>query len=90
MQAINLNDIETIEIQSELDPGMRVRVGFPISSATGTAVFISGPFQISFFLKSLRWLSWPAITETLNNAIAAILTPPHVARRTATRLRRAT
>ena len=46
MQAINLDNIETIEIQSELDPAMRVRVGFPISSATGTAASASVYFEL--------------------------------------------
>jgi quercetin dioxygenase-like cupin family protein len=46
MQAIDLNNIETIEIQSELDPARRVRVGFPISSATGTAASASVYFEI--------------------------------------------
>ena len=46
MQAINLDNIETIEIQSDLDPAMRVRVGFPISSATGTAASASVYFEL--------------------------------------------
>ena len=46
MQAINLNEIETMEIQSELDPTARVRVGFPISSTTGTAASASVYFEL--------------------------------------------
>ncbi len=46
MQAINLNSIETIDVQSELDPASRVRVGFPISSATGTAASASVYFEL--------------------------------------------
>jgi len=37
MQAVDLNNVETMEIESALDPTRRLRVAFPISSATGTA-----------------------------------------------------
>jgi quercetin dioxygenase-like cupin family protein len=37
MQAIDLTTVETMPIQSALDPTRRLRVAFPISSATGTA-----------------------------------------------------
>jgi mannose-6-phosphate isomerase-like protein (cupin superfamily) len=46
MQAINLDNIETFDFQSELDPAMRVRVAFPISSATGTAASASVYFEL--------------------------------------------
>jgi quercetin dioxygenase-like cupin family protein len=37
MQAIDLNDVQTMDVESALDPTRRVRVAFPVSSATGTA-----------------------------------------------------
>jgi mannose-6-phosphate isomerase-like protein (cupin superfamily) len=46
MQAIDLNTIELMEIQSALDPTRRVNVAFPISSATGTAASASVYFEL--------------------------------------------
>jgi mannose-6-phosphate isomerase-like protein (cupin superfamily) len=41
MQSIDLNSIETMQIESALDPARRPRVAFPISSTTGTAASAS-------------------------------------------------
>lgn len=46
MQAIDLNDLELIHIESPTDPTRRLRVAFPISSATGTAASASVYFEL--------------------------------------------
>jgi mannose-6-phosphate isomerase-like protein (cupin superfamily) len=46
MQSIDLDNLETMEIQSALDPARRVRVAFPISSASGTAASASVYFEL--------------------------------------------
>jgi quercetin dioxygenase-like cupin family protein len=46
MQIVDLNTIETMNLQSALDPARRVRVAFPISSATGTAASASVYFEL--------------------------------------------
>jgi len=46
MQAVDLRDIELMEVESALDPTRRVRVAFPISSATGTAASASVYFEL--------------------------------------------
>ncbi len=46
MQAVDLRDIELMEVESALDPSRRVRVAFPISSATGTAASASVYFEL--------------------------------------------
>lgn len=46
MQAVDLRDIELMEVESEIDPTRRVRVAFPISSATGTAASASVYFEL--------------------------------------------
>jgi len=46
MQSIDLESLETMEIQSALDPARRVRVAFPISSASGTAASASVYFEL--------------------------------------------
>jgi mannose-6-phosphate isomerase-like protein (cupin superfamily) len=46
MQTIDLSTVETMEIASALDPARRLRVAFPISSATGTAASASVYFEL--------------------------------------------
>jgi quercetin dioxygenase-like cupin family protein len=46
MQAVDLNDIETMDVESALDPTRRLRVAFPISSSTGTAASASVYFEL--------------------------------------------
>lgn len=46
MQAVDLRDIELMEVESALDPSRRVRVAFPISSATGTAASACVYFEL--------------------------------------------
>jgi quercetin dioxygenase-like cupin family protein len=46
MQAIDLGTIETMEIQSALEPARRLRVAFPISSSTGAAASASVYFEL--------------------------------------------
>jgi mannose-6-phosphate isomerase-like protein (cupin superfamily) len=46
MHAIDLNTVELMDIQSAIDPTRRVRVTFPISSATGTAASASVYFEL--------------------------------------------
>lgn len=46
MQAVDLNDLEMIEIESALDPTRRLRVAFPVSSATGTAASACVYFEL--------------------------------------------
>ena len=36
MQAIDLSTLELMDLESALDPTRRIRVAFPISSATGS------------------------------------------------------
>lgn len=46
MQAVDLNAIELMHIESALDPTRRIRVAFPISSATGAAASASVYFEL--------------------------------------------
>ena len=46
MQAIDLNALELMDLESALDPTRRLRVAFPISSATGTAASASVYFEL--------------------------------------------
>jgi quercetin dioxygenase-like cupin family protein len=46
MQAIDPAAIDTVEIESALDPARRLRVTFPFSSATGTAASASVYFEL--------------------------------------------
>lgn len=46
MQSVDLTTIETMPIESALDPSRRLRVAFPISSATGTAASASVYFEL--------------------------------------------
>ena len=46
MHVVDLNAVETVEIESALDPTRRVRVAFPISSATGTASSATVYFEV--------------------------------------------
>jgi quercetin dioxygenase-like cupin family protein len=46
MQTVDLQNVETMEIQSALDPARRVRVAFPISSTSGTAASASVYFEL--------------------------------------------
>jgi mannose-6-phosphate isomerase-like protein (cupin superfamily) len=46
MHAVDLQSIETMEIQSALDPTRRLNVAFPISSATGTAASATVYFEL--------------------------------------------
>jgi quercetin dioxygenase-like cupin family protein len=46
METVDLQAIETMEIESALDPARRLRVAFPISSATGTAASASVYFEL--------------------------------------------
>jgi len=46
MQAIDLNTLELMDLESALDPTRRLRVAFPISSATGTAASASVYFEV--------------------------------------------
>ena len=46
MHVVDLNTVETIGIQSAIDPARRVRVAFPISSATGTASSATVYFEV--------------------------------------------
>ena len=46
MHVIDLNAVQTIDIESALDPSRRVRVAFPISSATGTASSATVYFEV--------------------------------------------
>jgi mannose-6-phosphate isomerase-like protein (cupin superfamily) len=47
MQALELNAVELMEIASEIDPTRRVRVAFPMSSATGTAASAAVLFEVA-------------------------------------------
>ena len=47
MQALDLSAVELMEIASELDPTRRVRVAFPMSSATGTAASAAVLFEVA-------------------------------------------
>jgi mannose-6-phosphate isomerase-like protein (cupin superfamily) len=47
MQALDLRSIELMEIASAIDPTRRVRVAFPMSSATGTAASASVYFEVA-------------------------------------------
>lgn len=47
MQALDLGSVELMDIRSELDPTRRVRVAFPMSSATGTAASASVLFEVA-------------------------------------------
>jgi mannose-6-phosphate isomerase-like protein (cupin superfamily) len=46
MHAIDLTQVETMEVESALDPTRRVRVTFPFSSATGTAASAAVYFEL--------------------------------------------
>lgn len=46
MQAVDLTTLETMPIESDLDPTRRLRVAFPISSATGTAASACVYFEL--------------------------------------------
>jgi mannose-6-phosphate isomerase-like protein (cupin superfamily) len=46
MQAIDLTTLELMDLESALDPSRRLRVAFPISSATGTAASASVYFEL--------------------------------------------
>jgi mannose-6-phosphate isomerase-like protein (cupin superfamily) len=46
MQTVDLSTVETTEITSALDPTRRLRVAFPISSATGAAASASVYFEL--------------------------------------------
>jgi len=46
MQAIDLSTLELMDLESALDPTRRIRVAFPISSATGTAASASVYFEV--------------------------------------------
>jgi quercetin dioxygenase-like cupin family protein len=46
MHVVDLRTIETMDIESALDPARRVRVAFPISSASGTASSASVYFEV--------------------------------------------
>ena len=46
IQAIDLNTIDLMEIESPIDPARRLRVAFPISSATGTAASACVYFEL--------------------------------------------
>jgi hypothetical protein len=46
MHAVDLSTVEMIDIESALDPTRRLRVAFPISSATGTAASASVYFEL--------------------------------------------
>lgn len=46
MLAVDLNDLEMMDIESALDPARRVRVAFPISSASGTAASACVYFEL--------------------------------------------
>lgn len=46
MYAVDLTTLETMEFESALDPTRRVRVAFPISSATGTAASACVYFEV--------------------------------------------
>ena len=46
IQAIDLNTIELMEIESPIDPARRLKVAFPISSATGTAASACVYFEL--------------------------------------------
>lgn len=46
MQAVDLNAVETMDLESALDPARRLKVAFPISSATGTAASATVYFEL--------------------------------------------
>lgn len=46
IQAIDLDTVEMMEIESPTDPTRRLKVAFPISSATGTAASASVYFEL--------------------------------------------
>ena len=46
IQAIDLNTIDLMEIESPIDPARRLKVAFPISSATGTAASACVYFEL--------------------------------------------
>lgn len=46
MQAVDLPGLELMEVESATDPTRRVRVAFPVSSATGTAASASVYFEL--------------------------------------------
>src|SRR5438477_7644564 len=46
MHVVDLHAVETMDIESALDPTRRVRVAFPISSAAGTASSASVYFEV--------------------------------------------
>jgi len=46
MQTIDLNAVDTMAIESALDPSRRLEVAFPISSATGAAASATVYFEV--------------------------------------------
>jgi quercetin dioxygenase-like cupin family protein len=46
IQAIDLDHIDLLDIESPTDPARKLKVGFPISSATGTAASASVYFEL--------------------------------------------
>lgn len=46
MQAVDLNAVETMDVESALDPARRCRVAFPVSSSTGTAASATVYFEL--------------------------------------------
>ncbi len=46
IQAVDLNTVEMIDIESPTDPTRKLRVAFPISSATGTAASATVYFEL--------------------------------------------
>jgi quercetin dioxygenase-like cupin family protein len=46
MHAVDLNTVEMMDIESALDPTRRLRVAFPISSATGAVASASVYFEL--------------------------------------------
>jgi mannose-6-phosphate isomerase-like protein (cupin superfamily) len=46
MQSVNLGQVDLMEIESALDPSRRLRVAFPIHSATGAAASASVYFEM--------------------------------------------
>ena len=46
MQTVDLRAVETMDMESALDPTRRLRVAFPISSATGAAASASVYFEL--------------------------------------------
>ena len=46
IQAVDLNTVEMLELESPTDPTRKLKVAFPISSATGTAASASVYFEL--------------------------------------------